>query len=72
MLPSLTLVLTCCACPVQKVWEGQFLGKPVIIKQRFSKQYRHPVLDSKLTVGRLNQACFLLGQHSQQSCPKAC
>lgn len=42
--------------PVQKVWEGQFLGRPVIMKQRFSKQYRHPVLDTKLTVGRLNQA----------------
>ncbi len=32
------------------------MGKVVIVKQRFSKQYRHPVLDSKLTVGRLNQA----------------
>ena len=41
---------------VQKVWEGHFLGRPVIMKQRFSKQYRHPVLDTKLTVGRLNQA----------------
>lgn len=41
---------------VQKVWEGQFLGRPVIMKQRFSKKYRHPVLDTKLTVGRLNQA----------------
>lgn len=38
-----------------RVWQGQFLGKPVIMKQRFSKQYRHPVLDTKLTVGRLNQ-----------------
>lgn len=38
-----------------RVWEGSFLGKFVVVKQRFSKQYRHPVLDSKLTVGRLNQ-----------------
>lgn len=42
--------------PVQRVWEGQFLGRPVIMKQRFRKKYRHPVLDTKLTVGRLNQA----------------
>ncbi|KAL3150614.1 hypothetical protein ABBQ32_000420 [Trebouxia sp. C0010 RCD-2024] len=38
-----------------RVWEGQFLGRPVIMKQRFRKKYRHPVLDTKLTVGRLNQ-----------------
>lgn len=41
---------------LQRVWEGIFLDKPVVMKQRFCKQYRHPVLDSKLTLGRLNQA----------------
>ena len=41
---------------LQRVWEGMFLDKPVVMKQRFCKQYRHPVLDSKLTLGRLNQA----------------
>lgn len=38
------------------MWEGTFLGRPVIVKQRFSKKYRHPQLDAKLTVARLKQA----------------
>lgn len=33
------------------------MSRDAVIKQRFSKQYRHPVLDAKLTVGRLNQVC---------------
>ncbi|KAI3438592.1 hypothetical protein D9Q98_001016 [Chlorella vulgaris] len=38
-----------------RVWEGSLQARPVIVKQRFSKQYRHPVLDAKLTVSRLKQ-----------------
>ncbi|KAL4425794.1 hypothetical protein ABPG75_009810 [Micractinium tetrahymenae] len=38
-----------------RVWEGQFLGRAAIVKQRFSKKYRHPQLDAKLTVSRLKQ-----------------
>ncbi len=38
---------------LQRVWEGVFLGRPAVIKQRFSKKYRHPTLDAKLTVQRL-------------------
>ena len=38
---------------LQRVWEGTFLGRPAIVKQRFSKQYRHPQLDAKLTAARL-------------------
>ena len=37
----------------QRVWEGSFLSRPAIIKQRFSKKYRHPQLDLKLTATRL-------------------
>jgi tRNA A-37 threonylcarbamoyl transferase component Bud32 len=37
------------------VWETTFCGRPCIIKQRFSKKYRHPALDRKLTVARLKQ-----------------
>lgn len=41
--------------PPQRVWEATFCGRPCIIKQRFSKKYRHPALDKKLTVSRLKQ-----------------
>ena len=34
---------------LQRVFDGSFLGRPAIIKQRFSKKYRHAALDSKLT-----------------------
>lgn len=38
-----------------KIYKGEFGGKPCIIKVRFSKSYRHPVLDKKLTEKRLKQ-----------------
>ena len=44
---------------LQRVYDGVFLGKPTIIKQRFSKKYRHPVLDSKLTQLRFKQVHIL-------------
>ncbi|KAL3336401.1 hypothetical protein AABB24_032243 [Solanum stoloniferum] len=38
-----------------KVFESTFVGsRRCIIKERFSKKYRHPTLDSKLTLKRLN------------------
>ncbi|XWS46859.1 hypothetical protein CRYUN_Cryun14cG0104200 [Craigia yunnanensis] len=37
-----------------RVFESIFVGKRSIIKERFSKKYRHPSLDSKLTLKRLN------------------
>jgi len=40
---------------MQRVYEGLFLGRPAIIKQRFSKKYRHATLDSKLTQLRFKQ-----------------
>ena len=40
---------------MQRVWEGTFLGRDVIVKERFQKLYRHPTLDSKLTSQRLRQ-----------------
>jgi TP53 regulating kinase-like protein len=40
---------------LQRVWEGKFLGRDVIVKERFNKLYRHPTLDSKLTSQRLRQ-----------------
>ncbi|XP_027079768.1 uncharacterized protein [Coffea arabica] len=37
-----------------RVFESAFVGRRSIIKERFSKKYRHPSLDSKLTLKRLN------------------
>ncbi|XP_074311046.1 uncharacterized protein LOC141646937 isoform X2 [Silene latifolia] len=37
-----------------RVFESAFVGRRCIIKERFSKKYRHPTLDSKLTLKRLN------------------
>ena len=39
----------------QRVWEGTYLDVPAVIKQRFSKKYRHASLDTKLTQSRLKQ-----------------
>lgn len=35
-----------------KIYSGTFMGCPAIIKERFSKAYRHPELDKSLTVQR--------------------
>ncbi|KAH7517242.1 uncharacterized protein LOC125418373 [Ziziphus jujuba] len=37
-----------------RVFESTFSGRRSIVKERFSKKYRHPSLDSKLTLKRLN------------------
>ncbi|XP_038685078.1 EKC/KEOPS complex subunit TP53RK [Tripterygium wilfordii] len=37
-----------------RVFEATFVGRKSIVKERFSKKYRHPSLDSKLTLRRLN------------------
>lgn len=38
-----------------RVWRGRLAGRPCLVKERFSKKYRHPALDAKLTAGRLKQ-----------------
>ncbi|TKY53403.1 TP53-regulating kinase [Spatholobus suberectus] len=37
-----------------RVFESSFVGRRSIVKERFSKKYRHPTLDSKLTLKHLN------------------
>ncbi|KAJ8749526.1 hypothetical protein K2173_025721 [Erythroxylum novogranatense] len=37
-----------------RVFDSIFVGRRCIVKERFSKKYRHPTLDSKLTLKRLN------------------
>ena len=49
-LQDLTAVLR-----MQRVWAGQLLGRSVVLKQRFRKKYRHPILDNKLNSGRIKQ-----------------
>lgn len=38
-----------------RVYRAEFLGKPTIVKERFPKRYRHPILDEKLTHRRTAQ-----------------
>ncbi|GAB4841628.1 hypothetical protein Ancab_022342 [Ancistrocladus abbreviatus] len=37
-----------------RIFTSSFVGRKCIVKERFSKMYRHPSLDSKLTLKRLN------------------
>ncbi|XP_019084495.1 PREDICTED: TP53-regulating kinase-like isoform X2 [Camelina sativa] len=37
-----------------RVFESTFAGRRSIVKERFPKKYRHPVLDAKLTLKRMN------------------
>ncbi|GJT48103.1 TP53-regulating kinase-like protein [Tanacetum coccineum] len=37
-----------------RVFESTFAGRKCVVKERFSKKYRHPTLDAKLTLKRLN------------------
>ncbi|KAI9182536.1 hypothetical protein LWI28_026308 [Acer negundo] len=37
-----------------RIFESTFVGRRSIVKERFSKKYRHPSLDSKLTLKGLN------------------
>jgi len=46
-----------------RVFQMNFLGNPTIVKERFVKNYRHPVLDQKLTTRRL---------HSEARCLARC
>ncbi|KAL2326070.1 hypothetical protein Fmac_025128 [Flemingia macrophylla] len=37
-----------------RIFESSFVGRRSVVKERFSKKYRHPTLDSKLTFKHLN------------------
>lgn len=36
-----------------RLYKGTYLGKSVIVKERFEKKYRHPDLDERLTKERI-------------------
>ncbi len=61
---SQSIHTSCVDGGLQRIWEGEYLGRPVMVKQRFSKQYRHPALDSKLTLSRLKQARASAGRQA--------
>ncbi|KAF7822953.1 TP53-regulating kinase [Senna tora] len=42
---------------------SDFVGRRSVIKERFSKKYMHPTLDSKLTLKRLNAVRFTMKLH---------
>lgn len=48
------IAYACLIVLFQRVFESSFVGRRSIVKERFSKKYRHPTLDSKLTNKRLN------------------
>ena len=37
-----------------RIYRGKYLGVDAVVKERFSKAYRLPVLDKKITTKRLN------------------
>ncbi len=49
------------------MYEGDFLGRPAIFKQRFSKKYRHATLDAKLTQARLKQVPQLASRFAKDA-----
>ena len=41
-----------------RIYLADYQGQPVVVKERFSKQYRHPDLDKKLTRQRMKTVGF--------------
>jgi hypothetical protein len=52
------------ALVAQRVYKTAFCGRPCIVKERFSKKYRHEQLDAMLTKRRLYQVCTSLASYS--------
>jgi hypothetical protein len=52
-----------------KLYEGEYLGRPTIVKERFKKSYRHVDLDNHLTKERMKSEarallrCKIAGIH---------
>ncbi|KAL5230095.1 hypothetical protein ABZP36_028871 [Zizania latifolia] len=52
-----------------RVFVSTFVGRKCVIKERFSKKYRHPLLDSKLTLKRLNAEARCMTKARKLSVP---
>eukprot|EP01116_Phalansterium_solitarium_P021363 TRINITY_DN6613_c0_g1_i1.p1 TRINITY_DN6613_c0_g1~~TRINITY_DN6613_c0_g1_i1.p1 ORF type:complete len:226 (+),score=59.67 TRINITY_DN6613_c0_g1_i1:80-757(+) len=48
-----------------RIYDMMFLQKRTVVKERFSKQYRHPTLDQKLSVSRLKQEARCIARCSK-------
>jgi TP53 regulating kinase-like protein len=52
-----------------KLYKGNYLGRPTIVKERFKKSYRHADLDNHLTKERMKSEaravlrCKLVGKY---------
>lgn len=57
-----------CCVSLQRVYETMFCGKPAIVKERFSKKYRHPTLDASLTKKRLAAVCYCFHRFEFRVC----
>jgi len=42
----------------KRIYQTTYFGQPCLVKERFSKRYRHPDLDAKLTSHRVLQVGF--------------
>jgi hypothetical protein len=52
---DLSIISSSLFASLQRVFVSTFVGRKCVIKQRFSKEYRHPLLlDAKLTLKHLN------------------
>lgn len=52
-----------------RIFSSTLLAQPVVIKERFSKKYRHPVLDAKLTEKRFFQEARNMLKARKQGVP---
>jgi hypothetical protein len=43
-----------------KVYRGELFGQPAVVKERFTKMYRHPSLDQHLTQERFRSEAKML------------
>ena len=43
-----------------KIYRGLFFGRPAVVKERFTKRYRHPALDQHLTQERFRSEAKML------------
>ncbi|CAN0928083.1 EKC/KEOPS complex subunit bud32 [Linum grandiflorum] len=59
---------------LQRVFESNFVGRRCVVKERFSKKYRHPTSDAKLTLRRLNveARCMTKARRLGVSTPVLC
>jgi hypothetical protein len=56
-----------CVCSPQRVYTGEWFGRSCIVKERFHKAYRHPVLEARLCLERLRAEVRALAKARRQA-----